>query len=411
MCNLNMPFRNLCKITATVGVVVSFMIPGQSFAELWQLTPRITLEEIYDDNIRLLTGPHDSVTGTLLKGYFGVSRLTENSGVVGRLYLDLSDYSGDEEVTDNNNNVHISLDSHRKTERTKWGLKGVFRRDTTLRRIDVLEDSDDAPVDIEDDVDEGLVTTDIRRHRLNLRPSLQHSISERTELSMSYNYQDVRYEDNPAGSGLFDYFQHSVNAGFFRRLTERDTINFSLGVGRFESEDNADNQVDTYALTVGFKRALSETTNGTIKVGINHSEQKSNVQDSESDGYILRLGLNHKTEVTRYNALLSHDLKPSGAGNIIEATEFNLRIRHRFSERLGGALNLGYTERETIGSSPSNTRRYYSIRPRLNWKLSRWWTVGGGYNYRQSKADGSVDSADSNAVYISLSHSKPITLD
>lgn len=402
--------RSYLKFFSTTGLVLVLMLPGHSYAELWRFTPSIALEGRYDDNIRLVTVPHDDVTGVVLRGNLGFSRLTERSGVTGRLHLDLSDYSGDEQVTNNNENIHLGLTSYVNTERTKLGFNGLYRRDTTLKRIGILEE----PIDdglIDDDIDEGLVNVDIRRNRLRLAPYWRYNLTERTDLGLSYSYTDVWYDKNSVGSGLFDYDQHVVNVGVFRRLTERDTINAKVGVGRFESPDNSGNEVDSYSLTVGFKRQLSETTSGSINVGVNHSEQNSNVSSSETDGFVFRMNLNHKTELTRYKLSLMHDLHPSGSGNISEASQLRLRVTHNFSSRLSGLLGMRYIEEEIIGVSQPDTRNYYAIEPGLSWKVTRWWTLAGGYNYRNSKRDSSVDAAESNAVYISLGYSKPTTLD
>jgi hypothetical protein len=407
MWNKNMKFKSLTKVAATVSATFALLLPCQSFAELWRLTPGITLEERYEDNIRLTTAPHDSVTGTLLKGNLKFSRLTENSGITGQLYMHLSDYTGDEEVKNNNSNLHLSLASNYRTELTRWDLNGFLIQDTTLRSIDFSDDSEDSPTD----VDEGLVKIDIKRYRLQLTPSWDYSLSERTNLRMSYKYSDVRYEDNPAGSGLFDYYEHGVNAGFFRRLTERDTINANVGISRFESPDNADNKVDGYNLTVGYKRLFTETTSGGINVGVSHSTQKSNVLNSDVDGYVLRFRMDHKTETTRYKEVLSHDLQPSGTGSIVEANRFRFDIKHRFSERLNGLLVMQYTSKDSLDSSSAKNIEYYTFKPRLSWKLTRWWTLSGGYEYRNSKRGSNDVAADNNAVYISLAHNKQITFD
>jgi len=407
-CQLN---RGPYKLTITVVVTTALLLPGYSFAEKWLLSPNITLEERYDDNIRLTTGPHDAVTGTILKGSLGFSRLTENSDVTGRLRLDLSNYSGDDELSKelskNNKNLDLLLSSFSKTELTRWGFDGSFKSDTTLRNIDNTEDlGEELP-----DPDAGIVTVDIRRNALRLSPSLGYKFSERTGLNIGYSYLDVRYEDNPTGSGLFDYDENSISAGMSHGLTERDTINANLGFSSFQSPDNANNQADTYNLTVGFRRAFSEIMYGSIDIGVNYTEQKSDVYSLDSSGYILRLKLNRKTEQKRFNLNIKHDLAPSGTGYLTETSQLNLSVIHHFSKRLSGSLFTRYTYRDRVNSQLENVNRYFSIRPRLSWKLDRWWTVAGGYQYRSNDSEGSGEKADSNAVFLSLTHNKPVTFD
>jgi hypothetical protein len=405
MCNKNVLTRNFYKLTASAAIAVALMHPCQSFAALWQFTPKVTLEERYDDNIRLTTGQHDSVTGTLLKGHLGFDRLTETSAVKGKLFVNLSDYTGDE-VKSNNNNIFLNVDSFTRTELTTFGLNGVYRRDTTTRSVDTLDLDTDLVID---DVDEGLVDIDVRRNYLRLNPSVQHNISERTSLLLAYNYTDVSYKNNPVGSNLFDYDHHSVTGGFSRKLTERDTLRAYLSVSRFNSPDNNDIEIDSYEVTAGYKRQFSENTNGEVRVGVSYAERESNVLSLDDTGYVIKLALNHKTETDRYALDIKRDLQPSGSGSLVEANSLSLTMRRMLSRTLIASMLLRYQDNTRLISNESN--QYLLITPRLKWKLTRWWTLGTGYTYRKKERDPGGNDADSNAVFISLGYGKPVTLE
>jgi len=385
------------------------LFSSAALSEQWKLTPSITLEERYDDNIKLTTDPHESVTGTLLKGKVGFSRLTENSGVTGRIHLDLSDYSGDEVAKDNNSNLHLSLASHYGTELVRWGLNGSFKKDTTLRNIEFIDDEPD--FDIDDGVDSGIVNVDIERNAAVLTPSWEYKLDERTTLNAGYSYLDVSYKDNPSGSGLFDYDQNSVSAGIFYKLSERDTINARVGFLHFQSPGNFDNKVDSYDFTLGYKRNFSEILSGSIDFGANYTEQESSVLNTDTGGYILQLKLNRKTEVKRFSVSLGHDLKPSGSGSVVETSQLKLKMVHNFSRRLSGGIAARYFDRKPLVSTQGNTERYFSIEPSIKWKFDRWWTVAGGYRFRSNENANNIDTAESNAVFVSLRHNKSLIFD
>jgi len=378
------------------------LLPGQSFAELWQFTPSITLEERYDDNIRLTTGPHDDVTGTLLKGSVRFSRASETGGLSGTLRVNLNDYSGDEVDSDIKHNVFFDFASHTSTERSRLALAGTLKQDTTARSIDFEE--------VGDDIDEGLVDVDIRRNKLNVTPSFQYNLSERTSLDLSYYFYDVRHEDNPVGSGLFDYDQHSITGTINRKLSERDTLIAAAGVSKFRSPDNNDIETDSYELTAGFMRQFSEITVGEMLVGVRKAESESAIQTSDDTGFVLRLKLVHDTETDKYEVGIAHDLQPSSSGALEEANTFTFNAARKLTELLKGSVRVRWHETETLTTN-SRTRRFLSIKPRLDWRLTRWWSLGAGYIYRQKEdSSGSVD-AESNAVFVSIRYRKPTDLE
>ncbi len=406
----NIMHNNHYRFATAMSIAVASLFPFLANAELWELTPRVTLEGRYDDNIRLTSAPHDTVTGALLKGNLEFSRLTEISKVSGRINAKYSDYSDDDEVNTNNTDVDFVLASYYKTERSRWGLDGYYRRDTTLKRIELDDVVDDG---LGDDIDEGLVDVNIRRNNVLLTPSWEHSLSERTNLRFALNYRDVSYDKNRSGSGLFDYEQQGVSFGVFRRLSERDTFNISVGASQFESLDNANNEVDGYNLTVGYRRLFSETMSGSINAGINRNTQKSDViaSDVDIDGYVLRLDLKSKTETTKYGLSIKHDVDPSGTGSVVESNQLKFDLHHRFTRRLSSSLLFRFIDNENVGSSNTKETRYYIIRPRMSWKLTRWWTLNGGYDYTFVERGKNANEVDSNAVSISLTHSKPINLE
>jgi len=388
---------------------VSLLFPLAVSAELWKFQPTVTLEERYEDNLRLTTSPHESVTATALRGNVAFSRLTETGGITGRLRADASHYTGDDQIKSNTNNVLFTINAKNKTELSETGVDFSYKRDNTIRNIDInaAQDPED---NIDNDLDAGLVEVDIKRETIKLRPKMSYKLNERTALNVSYQLSDVKYKNN-VGSALFDYDRHVVRVGVGRNLTERDLVSFGIAAGRYRAPDNNDNEVESYELVVGYKRALSEKTIGEIILGANESKQSSLLSSSDDNGFIVRGKLEHSTEQTRYLLEGSHDLQPSGAGSLREINQVDFKLRHGFSTRLKGIVNIRAIQRNTIENDSEERQHYLSIEPGLRWKLTRWWEVGTGIRYRKSKHSSNADSADSNAVYMSIGYSKPYTSD
>lgn len=406
----NIPIWAFGKLLWAMGVVFSLIFSYSAAAELWKFQPTVSLEGRYDDNLRLTTQPHEAVNATILRGVLAFSRLTETGGIIGRIHADASNYSGDDEIKSSSNNLLFTANANHKGERSKMGVDFSYKRDTTIRNLNpnIGEDIDENIV-IDPDLDVGLVEVDIKRDSIKVRPTMYFQLNERTGLNLSYQLSDIQYKDNLLGSGLFDYDRQELRVGLSRQLTERDLISFNVAGARYEAPDNNDNKVDSYETTVGYKRLISEKTNGEILVGLNQSEQSSLLSSSKDNGFVLRGKLEHITEQTNYLLRGSHDLQPSGGGSVREINQVDFKVKHSFSSRLNGIFNLRAQQRNTIENNSKERQHFLSLEPGLRWKLTRWWNLGTGYRYRKSKRSTNKDAADSNSVYVSIGYSKPYT--
>lgn len=399
------------KVFVRAGLVVALLAPNTLWAEQWVFQPTVTLEERYDDNLTLTTGPHDDVIGTILRGILSFSRLSETGGIVGRIHADTSDYSGDDRIDSSKTNIFFTSRMNHNTELSKLGFKISYKHDSTIRNIDTTIGEDTEEPVIDNDTDAGLVDFDIKRNTLKAEPTFFYQLNERSGLNLAYELTDVKYKDNISGSGLFDYDTHRVSAGYIYNLSERDAVSLTLSGSQYTSPDNNDNKVDSYEISAGYRRALTETTIGELILGVNESKQESSISSSDENGYVVRAKLERKTEQTNYLLEISHDLQPSGLGSVNETNEFDFRLLHGFSTRLKGILNMRYQQSSGFDSNSSAKNHYAIIEPGLRWNVTRWWTLSGGLRFRKNKRISNIDTADSNAVYLSIGYSKPYTSD
>lgn len=409
-------FEGNTIFSLSLGLGALFLFSNTASAELWKFQPDITLEERYDDNLRLTTSPHDSVLVSRLRGVLAFSRLTETGGVIGRIRAVANHYSGDDQIENNTTNILFTLNANQKSELAEWGAGLFYKKDTTIKSIDTsLDINPDSPAEeppvLDDGTDLGLVEVDIRRNTLRVDPYWKLQLSERSSVNAFYRLTDVTFDNNVANSGLYDYDSHEVGVGFSHLLTERDTVFVAVAGSKYKAPDNNNNKVDSYELTAGYMRELSETTRGKVEVGVNKTEQTSLVSSNDDTGSIFRAEIVHKSEQSRYILVLSHDTQPSGVGNLTELSQLGFRIKHKFSTRLDGLVRMRYHQRKSINDTASAKNHYASIEPSLRWKLTRAWTVGGGVNYRKGKRSTNIDTADATAVFLSIGYSEPFTSD
>jgi len=245
---------------------------------------------------------------------------------------------------------------------------------------------------------------------LKLEPNWHHEINERTMMDVGYEFNLVKYENNQPGSGLSDYNQHGITPSISRNLSERDILTTTVGYVQYNSDDLVNTVGKSYFLTIGYKRAFTETLRGGATTGIRHTKLTSDVSDSSSSGFVLQMNLDAKFEASKLSLKANRSLLPSGAGGLLEVSELSVKFNHKFRERLFGAFLLLGSEKNLVGESGGNKRYSLQASPRIGWKITQWWTVGAGYRYQQRELVDSTNDAVNNIVFIQLRYSKGIAI-
>ncbi len=375
-----------------------FFLPGVSYGEAWVVTPSASIAATYDDNASLTTQPHSSSYGEIVTANIKFSRLTDISEVAGQAYIDYTNFNSESELSDQSGNQFLSLYSKYKTELGQWNLDASYLRDSTLRY-----DFDDLNIDV--------IQDQARRTTIRLEPSWTQHLSERLRFNIGYAFNDVRYSDESISTSLFDYDQQYLRGSLTRDLSERDSIVGSLRAGLYRAPDNNDAETTSYELVGTYNHAFSEITKGGIGVGLSHRSSSSLSVDEDDNGYLVRMFMSHQTELQRIRVELSHDIRPSGLGEVVEVNKFTLEGSQHLSSQLTGTLQAKAHDSKSLGANTSNDRTYFVVEPALRWNVSPSWYVEAKYRYRRQKYDDLQDSADSNSVYLTLGYSEASLLD
>ncbi len=384
------------------------IIPGVSYADAWVITPSARLEQRYDDNIRLSTDSPDAVWATELSGAAELSRQTDTTEIGARLRLDFITYNGvdeDEDALRDELNPFVNVSSLYRTERSEWRLDGDYRRDSTLRTLRDIGPTEELP---ETDTDINLVRERIRRNQITLNPSWTYSFTERTGSRLGYRYTQVFYED-AEDTGLLDYSLHVFTGEIFHGLTEKDQISAVAETTLYDAD--ADREFQSYALLGGLNHAFSETTRAGILIGLRQSSFENPTEEGDDTGFVVRLEGTRKTELATFSARFEQSLSPSGTGGGINSDRFTFQMTRKILPRLDFSLQTQFFSNESIeDDNTSADRDYFEIEPRLNWNLTRWWSIATSYRYRRQERDSDPDSAESNAVFLSLNYSRATQL-
>lgn len=386
-----------------------FAVLDEVSAAAWLITPSVRLDQQFDDNIRLSSEDEDAVFGTEITGAVELSRLTDILEVRGRLELDYITYIGDDENLPDEDAQLIDLSSLYRTELGEWQFDGSYRRDTLLRTIGIDLELEDFVVAPGEDIDILVVERSIRRNRIFLEPAWRRDITERSAMELAYRFNYASHED-VEDVNINDFQQHQLTGELFYDLSERTRLNSALQARRFETSDG-DREFDSYALLGGLDYAFSKITTAGIQLGVRQTSFETPDEDGDDTGFLARIYGNKRTLWGRFGATLERQLFPSTRGGLVQTDQLILRMNREITPRLNFSMGARLFSTETLQQGDrANDRDFVSVEPRLSWNLTRWWLVGAAYRYRWEDRDVDSGTADSNAVFISLTYSRPTEL-
>lgn len=406
------------RLQTIMGCMICLLVsPNISMGDAWVVQPSVRLAGIYDDNFFLVPDDEqpDDVTSARLAGALELARVTETAAIAGLIRVDGNFYFGQEEQQvnrrqlDDQSNQLFDFSAFKKGELSRLGGSLSFRRDTLLRTIRAVEDTDDPTVEPDEDVDPDLVDSNVRRQQIYLGPSYSRYLTERVEVELGYEFGDVSYSDVPAGIGtnIVDFQDHLLGAQLLTQVTERDRLVLVLE-GRRIDYDN-DRLVHDYDVQTGVEHDFSETAVGRLTVGGRYTEFEGGGRPEGDDtGFVFTLEGVKRTGLTTFSGALERDVNPSASGNAVETDELTFNVARQLSERSQVILRSRIFETEALEQTNSGAnRRYIAISPTLQYELSPSWALEAGYEYQRQKRFFLTDSADSNSVFLSLVWERP----
>jgi hypothetical protein len=397
-------------LSAGIALVASAALaPHKACALEWSAEPMVSLQQIYNDNIRLTTAAHESVTGTLLIPKLTLSVRSENWGLNGAAQLRHSNYSGTEGL--DSNDQTYTLASNFNTLRSRWQLSGSSTKESILTGDFI-------------DGDTGLVRTQVERSAKSATPSWAFSLTETTKVSVDYQYTDVIYDQGLA-VGLFDYQQSQTSLTLSSLLSERTQVfvtasysEFDVTATQFHSQNNVAQAGVDYRLTETMKLALSggprrTTSQGIVKVCTIPTIfgcagfTDTNVT-SETRGAVYNAALENQFENTRLKFNLSRNTSPSGTGAQVETDSLGVTSQTALDPRNSLLFSAtAYRARSDEDELSSTDRRYYLAEPKWRWRCSLHCTVDLSYRYTYLKYINQDIPAKSNSVSLVLAYQWP----
>lgn len=410
-------------------IVCFCALPYLSHAAAWQLKPEIALEGSYQDNARLKVdkADQDELYSASLQPTLTLGRYTDLTTLDGFIGLDfIKDWGDTGRLSDSvPRRILSGFSLTRKGELSRLNLRGRYFKDSIFRAANTTEEDDPEQPPTSGAVDEGFGDEDVKRQRIDIRPSFAYDITERLQVVLGYQFLQTIH-DNPSSlvetRRLADFDRHSVNGRVSVPITEKNKLVSILSASRFDSEKrfegDQERTTDNYELQAGLQHNFDETTSFTLTLGGRYTvfdvaqPRADNVNSEKSDtGFVSRLNAIKKTGLTTFNANLERKLSPSGVGDQVESYELNFNIARKLTEFTSVSFFAEFIDSEKLlndGQENVSNRSSFRVEPSLRWTLTESWSLAATYRYERQKDFGDVnspespDTAQGNSAFLTL---------
>jgi hypothetical protein len=364
------------------------IVAGPAHAQRYLLTPAITLQGTYDDNVFFV---EDNDFEYYLGPSLTLDAQTERSSLNLLAALHIYRYGSYDEF-DRVNQSYLLSGSHRMTEQLTFTLGAGYQRDKTfdvaLEELALLRVD---PVD---------------RNIYSIAPGFAYEINPRTEASLGYRLEIVDYDEDLQH---IDNILHVLSLGVSRLITERTSLSLT-GVGSIHTYDapEGDRTHQEAALFAGISYLVTETVTANLNAGIGRVRFEDDADGrSDNETRFLASGeLERRLERLTLSGSYQRDITTDPQGDSLTRDRLRARVRYAFSERLNGSFVAMYVHTETNEFlTGRQTRELYRVTPSLVYLLGEQSRLELGWTY--SHLDREEDSRDRNRVYLSVTFEFP----
>lgn len=395
-------------------LLLSLLIAGGNVAIAAEYSSAFRIDSSYeiDDNIQLRETNETSIAGYTLSPGLALNYRTPtfSAGLKGTLAF--ADF--DEEQY-NSDDQKVALTLTETTQHNVFSLGAGVNRDSS-RTSELL--------------DTGRITnTAVRRKDLWLAPSWTHSINPRHAMQFSGRVQQVEYQSD----NFADYDYQQLNVTWIMTLSPNNSLHIQVFGNHYENDQRTSVDSNSYGLQMGGVIKISEnlsltglaglmkaktnyevagafdtelTDSGIFETDLANSSLFNNATTVQFENTTVTLDGSLKYQQQRYSLSLnvSSKTQPSGNGYEQQSDHASMVYRYRLTERTNVQINASYGENASQDNSISDQRNYSSVQLAMNYKLTKTLRVGGRYRFRSQERENTSVSAESNAVFITLTY-------
>jgi hypothetical protein len=372
----------------------------------WYFDPVLRAAWDFDDNATLSPRTDDEID---LSGYIAEASVdfiykSEMSFFSMRPILRTRDY-GSENDDWNADDQFVDIRGFWNGDKNSLRLFGDFSREAirTAELADADLDTEIDPDDIADD-NSGFVSTSQRRTRYRVAPRWTFRSSDVSSFETELSYLSASYDETDDLQRLFDFTDISLRSEYRRDFSPRNSATFGVRIRDYDTDRFA-NDRQSYEISGGIVRTLSETTQFRAKVGIESVDQEDipGLPNTTIDPQpTAELTLRRNLETTRFLAQYRKRVSASGRGQLTNRDEINVRFSRDLNEFVTVGLGARAYSLDTI-SGIANSQDYVQVRGQAVWRMSRSFSLQADYRHTVIDRGDIEGAADSNRFTVWLS--------
>ena len=378
-----------------------FLGVGVAGAADWSVDPAVTVNADYDDNNRLTQIPGDEVevAGAAFDGQVTVGARTPRTvfRLVPRIKATYYPDDPDEET----DSEFLRLDYEFTGQRNRGAFNAEYSRRETLGRYlpDDFDDGIGGDPGSGDDL--GNSTAPNVQDRLSITPNVSFELSERSVLELGVGYLDVSFEQQ-VEDDREDYTSASADAAYRFLLSETKSVALRIRGRQYDPADDV--ATDSQAVELEWANRMSETSQFYVRGGSNRVEEVDELGESDwNTGFTGGIGVRRSFEVSEVLFELTRGLDPNSSGRLMARDELRLRYSHSLSPVTRLLVMVrGVKDATTNDQDVFQDREYVAALFGFDWRMTRQFTLGGGYQYVWRSIEGEPDDAQSNRLFLGV---------
>jgi hypothetical protein len=252
--------------------------------------------------------------------------------------------------------------------------------------------------------DTGVVAGRGSRELLSANAFWTHELTELDSLTLSGGYAESTYTDD----AYTDYDNWTAAVTLSRDINERTKAFVSLNTQLYRPTGGLPSfDQDAYYLQAGVSREFSEAWSGTVSAGYGYIENERNQETT--NGWLANMGFTRKDDYGQVSFGGGREISPSGAGELSIRSRIYADTSRQIAERWEAGIGAFWAEtnypfEERLAALRYGDTTQFEIAPRVSYQLAPEWRVSASYRYRQQERDTDGDSAESNAVFLTIGY-------
>jgi len=348
--------RRCSGIVLIVGFVTLFMLVVQCLGADWEVSPRISVVEEYNDNI-LFHADNEIDDWTTyarprVEAKYGTPRfrVSLNSGLSTETYGD----NGDLDTVNHDHQLALSYALSR-TLTLKTG--GYFQEDTTLE-TELLE--------------EGLLVSN-RYDRQKFGGNLGFNSGNWTRRYSEYD------------EGFNDRFSDTFKLAPSYVLGPKTKLFLNMTYTETEYDQTGNPTIVNYRIDPSFRHDFAEDFYISGGAGYRYTEEERiGTSDEDSEGFVFDLSFHRKWKRSSATLIVSKNQYSTVDRRSIDRDRVTLRGSYQLTERFGTSLSATF-RRNRIDDDDSNNddTDYYTITPALSYIITPKISLQGSVDYSE----------------------------